>query len=252
MSEASRLEGFKVALRMAFFLCAVTLLLVKPSHGQDCTTLIADSEAEFSDTQGQDGWNFGYYDGDSASPFTPSDFEEFPIFDSGVWKRSSVICGAGFYCTYVAAMSAHPNGTVTPAGLILRENNYSVYRWISDISGEVEVAIDATDLATGGPDNGVRVHLFVEDVEESDIVVGVGGSATDQVLTSISIGTIVDIALDSNGGNDLYDTTRVLVSIRSCETPLAATSHWARIVMALLMVAAGTVFFCRPILSPST
>ncbi len=60
----------------------MTLVLDKPSHGQECTPLVADSAAEFSGTQGQNGWNYGYYDGDSASPFTPTDFEEFPLFIS--------------------------------------------------------------------------------------------------------------------------------------------------------------------------
>ena len=227
----------------------MTLVVNKSTFGQECTTLIADSAVEFSGTQGQNGWHYGYYDGDSASPFTPSDFEEFPLFIADRWQRTSVICGFEAYCTYVAATSAHPNGTIEPAGGIIREINWSVYRWISDIVGVVEVTLDVLDLDVGGSENGVRIHLFVDGVEQSNFVVGIGGSAINTVLASVSIGTVVDVALDPNGGNDYFDLTQLLVGVRKCGYPSPAAV--VRVVYQTESIVNGPLSFGLPVLPES-
>ncbi|MBN2295452.1 MAG: hypothetical protein JXM70_23680 [Pirellulales bacterium] len=51
-------------------------------------TTIADSVSEFSETQGQDGWYFGYYDGD----LTADTFKLLPNYD-GVGIQDNVTLG---------------------------------------------------------------------------------------------------------------------------------------------------------------
>ena len=46
----------------------------------DDVTILANSISEFSDTQGQGNWYYGYYDGDSSVPYSNADFEELPFY----------------------------------------------------------------------------------------------------------------------------------------------------------------------------
>ncbi len=95
----------------------------------------------------------------------------------------------------------------------------------------------------------MRIHLFVDGVEQSNFVVGVGGSAINTVLTSVSIGTVVDVALDPNDGNDYFDLTQLLVSVRSCSYPSPALV--VRVVYSTESIVMGPLSFGLPVLPES-
>ena len=135
------------------FLLAVTLFAIALSTNADS---IFDSVAEFSGTQGQDNWYYGYYDGDNASPFTSSDFEEMPQFiNDNQW-----IIHRGDptgYWTTLSASGGHPNG---PVGNYYQDTeHWAVRRWVSDVAGTLQIEGNLSKSSTFG--DGTINNVFV-------------------------------------------------------------------------------------------
>ena len=97
---------------------AVALFCVTLSPRFSQAQIVADSVAEHSGVQGQDGWFYGYYDGDSNIPFSQNDFEEFPLLiGNTTWSRSQVTLQHKLLYVYPRNRRAS-NGTV--GGSIMR------------------------------------------------------------------------------------------------------------------------------------
>jgi len=95
--------------------------------------IIADSVAEFSGVQGQDGWYYGYNDGDSDSPWSSADFELMMDYSPSLWSVD-----LDLYWTQIGSSYCHPNGEITSGGKLPVEH-WVVRRWISDVSGEIRL-----------------------------------------------------------------------------------------------------------------
>jgi hypothetical protein len=109
---------------------------VGSTHAQ---VIIADSVNEFSGTQGQNNWFYGFYDG----PFTSSDFQlmtEFrtdtpTAFGSEVWWVDE-----GTYWTSLGALGGHPSGQSFSCLGRVPAGHWAVRRWVSEVAGEVTIS----------------------------------------------------------------------------------------------------------------
>lgn len=190
--------------------CLMVTGLAASAHAQ----VIADSIADFSGTQGQNGWFYG--------AFTESDgfstFHLMPEFDGARWWLDS-----DRYWTMVGPVGAHPNGRIT-SGFAEREEHWAVRRWVSPIAGLVEVAADLGKINISPDGNGVTGIIFVDGIEVWRDTLGATDAMGVQPTLELSIapGTIIDFALDPNGSNDWSDNARFSAVIQMVPAPGAA------------------------------
>jgi hypothetical protein len=183
-------------------------------HGGADTTepprLLADSVADFSLTQGDHGWTYGY---DSGS------YESFALM-----TRTAVIinyvpvtndmwdCWANDITkwTQLFRLGGHPNGTVTgaPSPKVLQR---AVRRWTSSsFAGDITISGEAAkiDLVDS---NGVDVSVYVDalPVYTTFIAGDDGGGRNYEVpATPIHVGSYVDFVIDPHESDDRHDLTR--------------------------------------------
>jgi hypothetical protein len=164
---------------------------------------LADSQRQFSGTQGSNGWYYGYYDGTSATPFTTGDFKELPIFVSGTWARNSL---PGRWDTQLWQDGGHPNGG--------GEVNWAVRRWASGVSGVVIISCTLAD-SDGGGGNGVIGHTILDGTEISSRTIENGNSAgiSYQTNARVLVGSLLDFAIDPRNGDSYFDSTRFTMVI---------------------------------------
>lgn len=151
--------------------------------------VIADSVAEFSGTQGQDNWHYGYY----ATPNDPSSFIEMTLFDA----TGSVAHGAHWEesvsqppWALLWANGGHPGGF--PEG----DEHWAVRRYVSEVAGNVTISGSLADLESGGVD-GVVGRIFVNNSEvHSQAVAPNATGLTYSFLTNLTVGDFVDFAID--------------------------------------------------------
>lgn len=166
--------------------------------------VIFDSVADFSGTQGQDNWYYGYYDGDSASPFTSSDFEELPQFiNDTIWLINRE--DPSGYWTSLYATGGHPNGPV--GNYFQGTEHWAVRRWISDVTGTLQIEGALAKLNTTGGD-GIIGHVFINgDALFSQRIYAHDGTGVNySIQTEVNVGDIIDFAIQPVA-NDLYDST---------------------------------------------
>lgn len=185
---------------------------------------LADSQAEFSDTQGQDNWVYGYYDqradaegGDGV--YSVDELIPFLNDGSGVvsadpaiggWKTSpnhwdgskwDLLANAAPVShgpwTEVTAGGGHPaaNAQGDP------EVHWAIRRWISETDDAVRIMGTLNNTSANG--DGTVGRILVDGVEVwSELS---NGSAVDfQVDVDVSIGSAVDFVIDSDGAG-VYD-----------------------------------------------
>jgi MYXO-CTERM domain-containing protein len=173
--------------------------------------VLADSMADFSGTQGADGWHYGYYAGDMS----PGSFQEMQVFQSNRWYVQP-----GEYWTSLGAALSHPNGTVTspPADAV---DQWSARRWVSDFAGEVNIDTTLFKINANTHSNGVMGHIYIDGQEiwnqfiAGDDAVGVATTLT----ASIHPGSTIDFVLDPVAGNDGGDATHFAGVISAVPTP---------------------------------
>lgn len=187
-----------------------SMSIVASAHAQ----VVADSVADFSGVQGQSGWFYGYYDGDVVTPYRPSDFALFSEFGVGIngeppyWHLAE---GEGGYFTIMRASRCHPNGRITTGGRIPIDH-WAVRRWVSPINGLVRVTSTYADLnqLCG---NGIRAHIFLGSQEIYSEVVTSLIERRFEMDICVSIGTIIDFAVDPLESWDSCDNTGNVITI---------------------------------------
>ncbi len=172
-----------------------------PRGGQGGPTLLADSVADFSEEQGEDGWSYGYLEPAGANTFVPMG----AYVDGGADPGWYAALG-GTYWTMADADTMHPNGTITTGGRHAVEQ-WAVRRWDSDVSGEVRMTGHFAKLSVDGTSNGVAAYIFIDGVmswawylEGWDDA----GIDFDKVLT-VGEGSHVDFVIDPWEGDDRSD-----------------------------------------------
>jgi hypothetical protein len=172
--------------------------------------LLADSVADFSLTQGDHGWYYGY-DGGSLDSFTlltlHSVITAYMPASKDTWDCWATDTA---HWTQIFRLGAHPNGTdtSTPSNAILQR---AVRRWISTYAGNVIISgeLAKIDVVTGGS-NGVDGLIYVDGTQLYTAFVGGedGGGLSYRVPATLQLGSTVDFVLDPHEGDDHHDLSR--------------------------------------------
>jgi hypothetical protein len=87
-------------------------------------------------------------------------------------------------------------------------DHWAVRRWVSSVSGSVTIHGEVANLDNS--QNGVAARLVVDGTTLwSQVVVGVASPGSPySVLTTVSVGSTVDLVIDPYQSHDLQDTFR--------------------------------------------
>jgi hypothetical protein len=152
---------------------------------------VTDSIVDFSLSQGDAGWEYGWVDATNQSAF-----QQMPVDDGDGW----VVDAAN-------ANTRIDRSTMTPqaasGGL---DEHQPVRRWVSTVNGPATIRGAVRKAATGG--DGVTARLVVDGFERwsqtiasSDVT-----TRTFEVSAALGVGSTVDLVLES-GATDVADTT---------------------------------------------
>jgi len=187
---------------------------------------VADSRMEFSSDQGKNNWWYGYYDGDTATPYTNApesdDFELMQEFVTGlkagwiehlggVWMihYDQKGEGTGIGKNYMG-LAEDPEGMQHP-----------VLRWESEGRGQIAVfgrlAMKKNKMVKG---NGVTgsVHVDGEKIWSRKLNAGDTQGLEYEVIANINRDSVVDFSI-SPDGNTEGDQVRFTVFIDELENP---------------------------------
>lgn len=206
-----------------FYLVVFVILLFTVCSGVTTHAItIADSINEFSKTQGQDNWFYGYYDGDSSNPFSNDplndDFEQLPVYAQGGWRFHSLPQQVNpFYWTRITTNGGQPNGPGS-VGVNLPDEHWTTRRWLSEVDGEINIS---GTLAKENPNGGDGItgiilidglEVFSQPIAFNDII-GIDYS----VNAFVNIGSLVDFVIKpgTNSTSDvtIFNTTIDLVTV---------------------------------------
>lgn len=164
--------------------------------------IVADSVAEYSGTQGDYGWWYGY-----VEPSTSTDWVEMTHYLTGV-TTPGWYADPSQYWTSIADDAAHPNGLITSEGRSELEQ-WAVRRWVSDEVGLLTVHSHLAKNYEDGTTNGVAARVMVDGVEAmSWKIEGWDDEGTDDVFDiTVAYGSTVDFVLDPYEAEDLSDRT---------------------------------------------
>jgi len=161
--------------------------------------IVADSIADYSVVQGQDGWFYGYYDG----PFEPADFT--PMTESnGGWAVET-----GAFWTSLGRESGHPNGQSTSGGR-QPADHWVTRRYVSEVEGQLSVTGEIADANIGNTSSGgTLLHIFIDGAEVESIRVTDDGTTIPFAFeVDAEAGTTIDFAVDPFQSDDLGDSFR--------------------------------------------
>lgn len=155
---------------------------------------IADSFEDYNGNQGENGWNYGFYDGNVEAAYTPADFELMTNWDQ-TNERWWVDTTPGGSLTLIDSVYMHPWSFATESE---GSDQWAVRRWTSSINGPVEIDINMVRGNAETLGDGVRLHVFVDGVKQA--VLGLNATNTSGVslmlFQNISAGTVIDFAID--------------------------------------------------------
>ena len=164
-------------------------------------TSYADSYADFSGTQGQRNWFYGYWNktADPDGSFQTWDFTPFPR-EAGnntpgpdnFWDGTKWMFQPFPPWTQIWADGGHPNGAATTAGV----THYVIRRWLSSQAGPVYLVgtLTHTDTSPTGCGDGVDLHIYVDGAEVYSAAV-YSNTVSFAVNASVQTGSVVDFAI---------------------------------------------------------
>lgn len=177
--------------------------------------VLADSEAQFSATQGQDGWSYGYWESAAGEAYDHETFQLLPNFAPGKipgsrsWRQAEawyLLNGAGD-STRIGSKRMKP--TALPG----KPQQWPVRRWVASRGGTVTVSgllADAHVNARDGrrPDNGVVGRIYIDGEEVWSGHVGpTHKKRAFAVEALVRVGQRIDLVVDPLDGNQFYDDT---------------------------------------------
>jgi hypothetical protein len=192
--------------------------------------VLADTTADFSSTQGGNGWHYGLLSGTfTSSSFTESDL----IYNVVTNEWQHPVCCPPW--TLIGQNSfMHANGNTNAFGL-----EWSTREWISNFTGDVTISgsLAKSDISGG---NGVTGHIFLNNTEiwTQTIAFNNNGGVTFNLPETISSGDKIFFALDASGTdatpNDFNDSTFFHGTV-STAVPEPATMLGAGLVLCLIV-----------------
>jgi hypothetical protein len=170
--------------------------------------LVADSIAEFSARQSQDGWLYGYYNktADRVAGFQSEDFIEFPRAEgahgaSNFWNGASWDMSPGDPpWTEIGPSFVRPNGINNTA------EHWAIRRWVSKVSGAIQVE---WTLAKQDPNGSGVTGRVLHNGTQKDIAIidgdDVAGVKRTVSITGVAVGDSIDLALAPGGVRNSTD-----------------------------------------------
>lgn len=212
----------KNTLRLALLACpfiAATMTAKSPDT-------IADSVREFSGTQGQNGWYYGYWDqsADVDGHYDPvKDFQLFKHFGTdsinGLSKRTEFTTGPlwyledGRYYTSLWAEGGHPHGSMDLSSYA-RADQWVVRRWISNVSGQLDISGQAGKVMPWGEYwRGNFKFLIVAGDEVIFETTADQGSQAYAISTAIEVGTPIDFLIGPGTAIGVIQFTAMIKSV---------------------------------------
>ncbi|MCG8406510.1 MAG: thrombospondin type 3 repeat-containing protein, partial [Phycisphaerales bacterium] len=176
-----------------------------PKDPESNPGVVADSIAEFSGTQGQDGWRYGYRnlfdDGGDIDYNANDDFIAFDMEDD--WTGTSWALprdqGSGPW-TSMGPEDAHPNGENS----FPNEEHWVIRRWVaSEIGNDVPLAVTwhIREVNLAGTGVTGSLHLNGKQVDTLALAGGDAGGATRTYYLTAKDGDNIDLALTPLGAD---------------------------------------------------
>ena len=171
--------------------------------------ILADSVADFSLTQGDHGWQYGYDTGtyESFAPMTKqSIITMYMPASMDVWK-----CWASdtAHWTQLFELGGHPNGLVTSmANNMIYER--AVRRWTSDYEGDILITGELAKIDIATPGNGIEGIVYVDGIPRYNKVIAAddAGGESYEATGTVHVGSHVDFVLDPYESDDRHDLSR--------------------------------------------
>ncbi len=182
--------------------------VVETSNPGDVVVAHSVNDWSTTGTQGENNWTYGYYNrtADVGGVYAAGDFIPFP--------RSNVAFGPGNYWTgsiwdfpagnppwgEIGQTGMHPNGINNGA------EHWMIRRWASEVSGALTVDWTVNKVNLAG--NGVTGRVFHNGNQvDSSTIAGSSGTGTSRsvIITNVSVGDFIDIALDPTGPGGTTD-----------------------------------------------
>lgn len=193
-----------------------------PTAGSACSMLFSaavqlehgNSVMQFSDTQGRNGWFYGYWDR-TSDPNGAYSSEEVTMFSPEAWTGTDWAMSQGsspWTCLY--------SNTATPNGLNSGHEHWAVRRWISDFNGVAKVTGTIRKVNTGCGDGTINyiiadgAYILRQDLRPDD---GVGTGYS--VNVRVHVGSVLDF-VTAPGANDACDRTRFTAHITPIAEPI--------------------------------
>lgn len=178
------------------------LLLCLSASFSAHAVLIADSIADFSGVQGQDGWSYGIFNqgNNPALGYTTGGFELLDDFIGTAWRASDSLVGAqNNDFLNLSAAGGHPTG-LGPGGqdAII----WAVRRFTASEAGNLLLDFELRKSNTGNPNGGgITGRIFVDGNEQyTELVANDDGApGRNQLLVNVGIGSVIDFVIDPTG-----------------------------------------------------
>ena len=193
--------------------CLVGAVLAVGMWGTAKGAVVADSVADFSDTQGLNGWWYGYYDGN----LTAATFKLLPSYqvywEEPMWYFQHPQEVADSYWTNLTPEGGHPNGIYGRGTLPVEQ--WAVRRWISDVSGSITISGTICAVSLRGMTTGVRV----DGNEVFSTVPPQPPEMSYSFTTTVSAGSTVDFIIAPTDHDDWYGKTKFTAAIDAVPEP---------------------------------
>lgn len=176
---------------------------------------LTSSVGDFSGTQGEGNWYYGYYEiVDPCVPYSTSDFEEFPNFNGTSWYIQTMWDGVPiWYWTSLSDSGGHPNGPVTSNGSQEVEH-WAIRRWVSNIEGTVNInGALAKENADCGDGMEGYILLDGEEIWSQAIEFDDNDGVDYEINVIVSIGSIIEFVIAPGQENDFCDGSRFTANI---------------------------------------
>ena len=199
---------------------------------------IADSIADFSNVQGQNGWYYGFFNQgpDNSTAYSPGSFQNFTTFGvvgAGVWGASDAQVGSQNN-VYLGLGSAtgHPTGLKPPD----QQDSiiWAVRRYVSEVAGDIDIALDLGKDNTNPNGGGITGRVFLDGVEiYTQFAAATNGAGFQPTLVrNVALDSIIDFLIDPLGVainqdgpfSPRADGTRFSAVISAHTVPVAPTA----------------------------
>lgn len=176
----------------------------------DHPCVVADSIAEFSISQGVQGFWYGAWaqENDADGTYQPEgDFAELTACPPDAWKPACVdMADPSFRWTLLTAQLAHA-ATIPTVEVAVR-------RWVSDVSGPAMASLDHHHADPGDGD-GTRAQLLLDGelIWENEISASDAAGKQVEIPLTLSVGTRVELLLYPRA-NEARDMSHLSIVLR--------------------------------------